>query len=297
MRSKIRLSLVLSLVFHVILVLGLFSGAGRHGREAEALVVELVSFAETESASALVGDAAGASDLIPPRPAFPMQSEETPASIEEAAPPPPESSSVKEDEEEISSLPAQEEPKAALPEEPAPSSDPILPVDGTEESPSEGQPEPEPAFRLVAEAGRFEEGSSGSGTGEGGGGGHGSAGGGAPQPTVGDALPGGIGIGGAGGGKIAPRFVIPRAGRANPKPRYPEGARAEGREGTALLRVTVLPTGKVGEALVERSSGHADLDRSAVEAVMKWTFLPARRGENPVTSSVRIPVTFALDRP
>ncbi|MDC4227707.1 MAG: energy transducer TonB [Candidatus Manganitrophus sp.] len=93
---------------------------------------------------------------------------------------------------------------------------------------------------------------------------------------VGDAFPGGIA--GAGGGQAGPRFVIPSAGRSNPKPRYPERARAEGREGTALLKVTVLATGKVGEALIEHSSGHADLDRSAVEAVMKWTFLPARRG-------------------
>lgn len=287
MRSKIRFSLVLSLAFHMIFVLGLFSTAG-HNKGEKGFVVELVSFHSAESAP---------SALIPPRPAFPMQSEETLASIGEDPPPPPESSSVKEDEEEIASPPAQEEPKGALPEEAAPSSDPSLPGDGTEESSSEGQPEPEPAFRLVAKAGRFGEGLSGSGTGEGGGGGDGSAGGGASQPTVGDALPGGIGIGGAGGGKIAPRFVIPRAGRSNPKPRYPEGARAEGREGTTLLRVTVLPTGEVGEALVERSSGHADLDRSAVEAVMRWTFLPARRGESPVISSVRIPVTFALERP
>ena len=294
MRSKIRFALVLSLAFHSVLLLGIFSGVDRRGREEEGLVVELVSFAETESASSLAGDPAGASDLIPPRPAFAMQSEEALASPEEEAPPPPEPASVEADEEPVSPSFDQEEPGTTLPEEPAPSFDPDLPPAEEIEAPfPEEQSKTEPAFRLVAGGAR-----SGHGSAEAGGEGgkeSGPSGGGAPPPTVSDALPGGIG--GAGGGPAGPRFVIPRAGRSNPKPHYPETARAEGREGTAFLKVTVLPTGEVGEALIERSSGHADLDQAAVEAVIKWTFLPARRGGNPVISSVRIPVTFALDRP
>lgn len=296
MRSKIPLSLLLSLAFHVVLILGLFSGS-RRGGKGEAIVVELVSFSPAEPAVPPGGDVAGSSDLIPPRPAFPVQSGETLASSEEDLPPPPGPASVEENEGPASSPPPsdREEQEAALSAEPDAPFDPdLLSMDDTEdieESLAEEEVKPEPAFRLVAGGARSGNGSSGAG-----GGGEKESGGRAPQPTVGDALPGGTGIGGAGGGRGGPRFVIPSAGRSNPKPRYPESARAEGREGTTLLRVTVLPSGRVGEALIERSSGHADLDRSAVEAVMKWTFLPARRGKNLVTSSVRIPVTFLIDR-
>ena len=105
-----------------------------------------------------------------------------------------------------------------------------------------------------------------------------------------------MGRGSGGGFASLPQMPRPD-GRSNPKPDYPEAARAEGREGTVLLRVTVLPSGKVGEATVDRSSDHLDLDRAAIEAVMKWSFLPAREGGNPVSASIRIPVTFALNRP
>lgn len=294
MRSKIRLALVLSLAFHMVLLFSLFPGGNRRGSEVEGLVVELVSLGQIESSSAIMGDAAGPSGLIPARLAFPMQSEETLAAIEGDAPSPPAPSSFEKDPAQVSPPFGQEKQETALPEASDASFDPDLPL--TEEIVEplpEEQAKPEPTFRFVAEGDRSGNGSAGAvGEGEKE---SGSSGEGAPQPTVGDALPGGIG--GVGGGQVGPRFVIPSAGRSNPKPHYPARARAEGREGTALLRVTVLPTGKVGEALIERSSGHADLDRSAVEAVIKWTFLPARRGENPVVSSVRIPVTFALDRP
>ncbi|MCG3114954.1 MAG: TonB family protein [Candidatus Manganitrophus sp. SA1] len=294
MRSKIRLSLLLSLVFHVVLVLGLFSRADHDGREAESLVVELVSLGRIESVPLRTGDSTGGSDLLPPQPAFPMGSDETFDSIEEEAQPP---EPFFDPDAEAQSPPAfdQEEQEISFPEESDRSFDPDPPpMEDVEESLLEERTETEPAFRLVAGIDRSKKESTGPTVAKGTG--HGSPGDGAPQPTVGDALSGG-GAAGAGGGQSGPRFVIPSAGRSNPKPRYPERARAEGREGTALLKVMVLSTGKVGEALIEQSSGHADLDRSAVEAVMKWTFLPARRGEHPVVSSVRIPVTFALDRP
>lgn len=291
MKSKIRFSLLLSIVLHVVLVFGLFSRADQSGREAEGLIVELVSLDQRASAAILAGDPTGSSDLLPPEPAFPMGSDENFDLMEENAPPPPDLPLI-ENEGKVAPPFGQEEDETALPEEPPPPFDPDFPPQEGIEEPLPEQAKSEPALRRVGEIDPS-NGSGGAVSGEGAG--HGSPGGSAPQPTVADGFPGGLG--GAGGGEGGPRFVIPKAGRSNPKPRYPEGARAEGREGTILLRVTVLSTGKVGEAMIEHSSGHPDLDRSAVEAVTKWTFLPARRGGNPVTSSVRIPVTFALERP
>jgi len=80
------------------------------------------------------------------------------------------------------------------------------------------------------------------------------------------------------------------------KPRYPESARRQGIEGTALLRFQVLTDGRVGEVMVERSAGHPDLDLAAVEAIKRWRFEPARRDHRAVAAWAVLPVEFRLKR-
>ena len=337
MNSRGPLSLIFSLLFHIVFSLGLFSMADRNGRGGEGLVVEqngtpdvMVTLHPAEPPSSALagdsdkissqakdyGDSFGEPDLIPPRPAFPIHSDKISSSAEDygvplaasaffgddSLPPVPASIGEEEGAKGVSSGFSPEEEKAGLPDEPAHAPMPVLSsggAGGTGDILREGEPpQGEAGFSLVGESdqsGKGEDGtldvSDGAIAGEGNGIGHGSPGGGAFRMAGGDAFPGG----GGGRGQTASRFAVPMpGGRFNPKPRYPEAARAEGREGTVLLKVTVLPTGKVGEAITERSSGHTDLDRAAVEAVMKWTFVPARRGENPVMASVRIPVTFKI---
>jgi len=77
-------------------------------------------------------------------------------------------------------------------------------------------------------------------------------------------------------------------------PRYPESARTAGIEGVSLLRFVVLADGLVGTVNVEKSAGHPDLDRAAIEAVKTWRFEPARRGKEAVAVWVTIPVRFQL---
>lgn len=77
-------------------------------------------------------------------------------------------------------------------------------------------------------------------------------------------------------------------------PRYPESARTAGIEGVCLLRFVVLADGLVGAVNVEKSAGHPDLDRAAIEAVKTWRFEPARRGKEAVAVWVTIPVRFQL---
>jgi protein TonB len=45
---------------------------------------------------------------------------------------------------------------------------------------------------------------------------------------------------------------------------------------------------------VRRSSGHADLDGAAVEAVGKWRFRPARVAGEAVSGRVVVPIEFRL---
>jgi protein TonB len=77
-------------------------------------------------------------------------------------------------------------------------------------------------------------------------------------------------------------------------PSYPASARRLGIQGTVQLKVHVLADGRVGEIIVERSAGHADLDQAAADAVRQWHFEPARRDSEPVATWVLLPVQFQL---
>lgn len=80
----------------------------------------------------------------------------------------------------------------------------------------------------------------------------------------------------------------------NATPDYPDIAR-EGRwEGTARVRARVTAAGDVESVFLERSSGHAMLDRSALDSVRQWRFIPATRNGVAVVSEVIVPVPFRL---
>lgn len=87
---------------------------------------------------------------------------------------------------------------------------------------------------------------------------------------------------------------IPARYRESPKPFYPESARREGKEGRVLLRVLVDQEGKSKTVEVSGSSGSETLDHAAAEIIKRWRFSPARYGDEPVESWVRIPIDFRL---
>ncbi len=81
----------------------------------------------------------------------------------------------------------------------------------------------------------------------------------------------------------------------NPAPRYPEAARRAGEEGLVLLEVVVDRSGRPKEVSLLEGSGHEHLDRSALAAVRRWIFEPARVGPLSVESTVQVPIRFRLD--
>jgi periplasmic protein TonB len=93
----------------------------------------------------------------------------------------------------------------------------------------------------------------------------------------------------------APRFDV--AYLANQPPAYPLAARRRGIEGRVLLRAQISAQGTCLQARVERGSGSELLDRAALEAVKKWRFVPARRGDEAQVAWVEIPISFRLDNP
>jgi protein TonB len=81
----------------------------------------------------------------------------------------------------------------------------------------------------------------------------------------------------------------------NPAPRYPAMSRRMGEQGRVLFDVHILPDGSVGEIKLKKSSGYARLDEAALEAVRRWRYVPAKRGDTPIPFWYVQPVTFALD--
>ena len=79
-------------------------------------------------------------------------------------------------------------------------------------------------------------------------------------------------------------------------PVYPVDVAKEGVTGRVVLIVDVATDGSVAGAKVERSSGDARLDASALAAVDKWKFRPEIKDGKPVPSQVRVPIDFEMDQ-
>jgi protein TonB len=80
----------------------------------------------------------------------------------------------------------------------------------------------------------------------------------------------------------------------NPAPAYPAVSRRLGEEGRVLLRVHVDASGRPIQIEVKSSSGSPRLDQSALDAVARWKFIPARRGDDAVAAWVQVPIVFNL---
>lgn len=81
----------------------------------------------------------------------------------------------------------------------------------------------------------------------------------------------------------------------NPRPNYPSLSRRLGEEGKVLLRVRVGTDGQPLTVKLEKSSEFARLDEAALQVVGHWRFIPARRGDEAVETSVIVPIVFQLE--
>jgi protein TonB len=78
-------------------------------------------------------------------------------------------------------------------------------------------------------------------------------------------------------------------------PRYPISELKNGVEGTVVLRVLVDIDGKPLDVSIETSSGNRNLDRSALQHVLKtWRFKPAMRNGQAVQAYGLVPIAFNL---
>jgi protein TonB len=82
----------------------------------------------------------------------------------------------------------------------------------------------------------------------------------------------------------------------NPAPnRIRSMSRRLGEQGRVVLEVYILANGTVGEAKIKQSSGFSRLDNAALQAVKKWRYKPARRGQQAIDFWYVQPLSFSLN--
>lgn len=90
------------------------------------------------------------------------------------------------------------------------------------------------------------------------------------------------------------RVDAPPRPRRTIKPEYPKGARQRGEQGNVTLEIEIGVDGVCGAARVAVSCGFAELDAAAVKAALAARFVPAKKGNSPVSSVARLTLSFRL---
>ncbi len=81
----------------------------------------------------------------------------------------------------------------------------------------------------------------------------------------------------------------------NPKPAYPALSRRLGEQGRAVVRVLIGADGLPQKAELYASSGFERLDRAALDTVMRWRYVPGKRGDVPEAMWFNVPLNFVLE--
>lgn len=91
-----------------------------------------------------------------------------------------------------------------------------------------------------------------------------------------------------------PAFTAATRSDQGGPPLYPEKLRLRGREGTVVLRVSVLADGSVADVSLKEPSRYAGFNRAALRAARGWRFEPATEAGVPVDSDTDVEVVFSL---
>jgi len=82
-----------------------------------------------------------------------------------------------------------------------------------------------------------------------------------------------------------------------PQPAYPDGAQLNGEQGDVLVGVNVSSSGRPHRLRIDKSSGFADLDNAAAEAVAQWHFVPAIEDGDTASAWTSVKIHFELPIP
>jgi protein TonB len=83
-------------------------------------------------------------------------------------------------------------------------------------------------------------------------------------------------------------YVVP------PNPIYPARSRKAGEQGNVMVKVLIDVTGRPAQVSLQTSSGHPELDQSALSAVRAAQFRPYAEGGLTQAVWVLVPINFVL---
>lgn len=95
-----------------------------------------------------------------------------------------------------------------------------------------------------------------------------------------------------------PRLQLPSSAADylnNPPPEYPRLSRRMGEQGKVVVRVLIGADGSAQKAEINRSSGYDRLDQAALATVLKWRYVPGKRGDKPEAMWFNVPISFVLE--
>lgn len=92
-----------------------------------------------------------------------------------------------------------------------------------------------------------------------------------------------------------PDFYTPPVFLEKIDPAYPPTAVKKGLEGTVILLLEIDENGNLAGSEIVRSSGHRLLDKAALRAAEKCTFMPGKKGGKAVSGSVKAEIIFELE--
>ena len=81
----------------------------------------------------------------------------------------------------------------------------------------------------------------------------------------------------------------------NPRPPYPPISRRLNEQGTTTVRVLIGADGQPQRAEIAKSSGFTRLDEAAVSTVMRWRYVPGKRGGVAETMWFNVPINWVLE--
>lgn len=81
----------------------------------------------------------------------------------------------------------------------------------------------------------------------------------------------------------------------NPKPAYPPLSKRLGEQGKVVVRVLIGADGVPQKAEIRQSSGFDRLDQAALITVLKWRYVPGKRGGVAEEMWFNVPINFVLE--
>lgn len=81
----------------------------------------------------------------------------------------------------------------------------------------------------------------------------------------------------------------------NPRPPYPPISRRLNEQGKTTVRVLIGTDGLPQRAEIGKSSGFARLDDAAIATVMRWRYIPGKRGDVAEAMWFNVPINWVLE--